>query len=41
VSQDEAPDPDREAILARRGRYIALAISGLATGGCKHQSPEP
>jgi hypothetical protein len=40
VSQDEVPDPDRAAILARRRRFIALAISGLATGGCKH-TPEP
>ncbi|MFO7563506.1 MAG: hypothetical protein R6X02_12745 [Enhygromyxa sp.] len=32
---DEAGDPDRAAILARRRRFIALAISGLATAGCK------
>jgi hypothetical protein len=37
VSHDESPDPDRAAILARRRRFIALAISGLATGGCRHQ----
>jgi hypothetical protein len=41
VSEDDIPDPDRAAILARRRRFIALAISGLAAGGCKHGSPEP
>ena len=34
-------DLDRAAILARRRRFIALAISGLATAGCKSPSPEP
>lgn len=34
-------DPDRAAILARRRRFIALAISGLASTGCKSSSPEP
>lgn len=33
-------DLDRAAILARRRRFIALAISGLATAGCKRTSPE-
>jgi hypothetical protein len=28
-------DPDRAAILARRRRFIAIAISGLATTACK------
>jgi hypothetical protein len=41
VSEDDIPDPDRAAILARRRRFIALAISGLAAGGCKHGAPEP
>jgi hypothetical protein len=43
VSQDEPEptDPDRAAILARRRRFIALAISGLATGGCRTQPPQP
>jgi hypothetical protein len=27
-------DPDRAAILARRQRFVALALSGLATTGC-------
>jgi hypothetical protein len=40
VSQDDQTDPDRAAILARRRRFIALAISGLATGGCK-SPPQP
>ena len=38
---DDSPDDDRAAILARRRRFIALAISGLATTGCKAGSPEP
>jgi hypothetical protein len=33
-------DPDRAAILARRRRFIALAISGLATAGCKNPGPQ-
>ena len=33
-------DLDRAAILARRRRFIALAISGLATTGCKPSGPE-
>lgn len=33
-------DPDRAAILARRRRFVALAISGLATTGCKGSPPE-
>jgi hypothetical protein len=41
VSSDEPSDPDRAAILARRRRFIALAISGMATSGCKHQPPQP
>jgi hypothetical protein len=34
-------DPDRAAILARRRRFIAIAISGLAASGCKKPGPEP
>jgi hypothetical protein len=41
VSPDEPSDPDRAAILARRRRFIALALSGMATGACKHQPPQP
>ena len=37
----EPEDPDRAAILARRRRFVALAISGLATTGCKQPGPEP
>ena len=40
MSQDDQTDPDRAAILARRRRFIALAISGMATGGCK-TPPQP
>lgn len=36
----DQPDLDRAAILARRRRFIALAISGLATTGCKRSGPE-
>jgi hypothetical protein len=41
AGEDEPEDPDRAAILARRRRFIALAISGLATSGCKRSAPEP
>lgn len=42
MAEDEAPpELDREAILARRRRFIALAISGLATAGCDKPLPEP
>jgi hypothetical protein len=35
-------DPDRAAILARRKRFVALALTGLATGaGCKRNEPQP
>jgi hypothetical protein len=37
---DDAQDPDRAAILARRKRFIAIALSGLATGaGCAQPQP--
>ena len=29
---DDGQDPDRAAILARRRRFIALALGGLSTG---------
>lgn len=34
--RDDEEDADRKAILARRSRFIALALSGLTTaaGGC-------
>jgi hypothetical protein len=42
AGDDERPDdPDRAAILARRKRFIALAISGLATTGCKQPEVIP
>ncbi len=40
---NEAEDPDRAAILARRQRFIAIALSGLAVGaeaGCD-SVPQP
>ena len=33
-------DPDRAAILARRRRFVALALSGLASSGCKSPGPQ-
>jgi hypothetical protein len=43
MAKDDAPPElaDREAILARRRRFIALAISGIATAGCDKPLPEP
>jgi hypothetical protein len=38
AGDDQTDDPDRAAILARRRRFIALAISGLAS--CKSSEPE-
>ncbi|MCA9637459.1 MAG: hypothetical protein KC420_15640, partial [Myxococcales bacterium] len=36
----EVEDPDRAAILARRQRFIAIALSGLATGSaCTKPQP--
>jgi hypothetical protein len=35
-----ASDPDRDAILKRRSRLIALALSGLTTAACNGE-PEP
>jgi hypothetical protein len=41
----EAPDleddPDRAAILARRQRFVALALSGLATSCTPRSQPQP
>lgn len=35
-------DPDRAAILARRRRFIAIALSSLASGaGCARTPPRP
>ncbi len=36
-----APDPDRAAILARRQRFIALALTGLATTACDKPNEDP
>lgn len=36
---DRSDDLDRAAILARRRRFVALAISGLATAGCEGPKP--
>lgn len=43
MPNDEDPDdPDRAAILARRRRFIALALSGLATTtACAHAPSRP
>lgn len=41
MADDGTDDLDRAAILARRRRFIALAISGLAATGCKRPVPEP
>jgi hypothetical protein len=40
VGDEHDNDPDRAAILARRRRFIALAISGLAATGCKGPGPQ-
>ncbi len=37
----KAPDPDRAAILARRQRFIALALSGLTTAACDKPTTKP
>ncbi|MCX4247957.1 hypothetical protein [Paraliomyxa miuraensis] len=37
---DRTDDPDRAAILARRQRFIALALSGLAVA-CGDDGPSP
>jgi hypothetical protein len=34
-------DPDRAAILARRQRFVAIALSSLATGGVACTKPQP
>lgn len=41
ATDDSGQDPDRAAILARRRHFVALALSGLTTAGCKHNQPEP
>ena len=39
----EPRDPDRAAILARRRRFVAMAVGGLATAvtGCLESEPAP
>ena len=37
----KALDPDRAAILARRQRFIALALSGLTTAACDQPTNKP
>lgn len=37
---NDRDDPDRDAILARRRRFLALALSGMAVAGCE-SSPAP
>lgn len=34
-------DPDRAAILGRRQRFIAIALSGLASAACEASRPHP
>jgi hypothetical protein len=34
-------DPDRAAILARRRRFIAIALSGLTTAACDEPASKP
>lgn len=41
ATDDSGQDPDRAAILARRRHFVALALSGLTTAGCKHNQAEP
>lgn len=42
MDDEDRTDPDRAAILARRQRFIALAISGLsASCGKENGSPQP
>ncbi len=42
MGDDDRSDPDRAAILARRQRFIALAISGLAAScGDNEGTPMP
>jgi hypothetical protein len=42
TSANDAPsDPDRAAILARRQRFIAFALSGLASTACDKPAPQP
>lgn len=39
-STETPRDPDRAAILARRQRFIALALTGLTTGACDTPSDD-
>jgi len=38
---ERSDDPDRAAILARRQRFIALALSGLAVAACDKPNTTP
>ena len=40
MGEHDGQDPDRAAILARRRRFIALALGGLTTG-CSPGKPGP
>jgi hypothetical protein len=40
TDEHDTDDPDRAAILARRRRFVALAISGLAATSCKGYGPQ-
>ncbi len=40
MTTSDRDDPDREAILARRRRFIALALGGITTG-CVPGRPKP
>lgn len=39
MSANDRDDPDRQAILARRRRFIAIALGGITTG-CGRPKPE-
>lgn len=40
MTTSDRDDPDREAILARRRRFIAIALGGITTG-CVPGRPKP
>jgi len=41
MADDERDDPDRAAILARRQRFIAMTLSGLAASCGNGGKPQP
>jgi hypothetical protein len=41
MAEHDEQDPDREAIMARRRRFIAVALGGLATGCPSRSVPDP